>query len=464
MSAHRAFSGQLGVFVETGAPVALQLRIISDHRRLLGERSSMVFDGAGGNIGRAADNDWVLPDPQRFVSAHHARIHHRDGLYVLEDTSTNGVYINDDDQPVSKRGAHVLQNGDIIRFGEYQVVAMVEVRSAAQDNGAALTPPGPPGDLSGSVEVLAAIGRAAQTDLGASLDLDDLLEPDGEDSRRSLAVNAYGQPVAGLPTPATRPLPAAAPATRFPAAPSASELSAALADSETERRAIARRIERLARAAARAQERRTASGPPIPVDANSGLSTFCKGAGIAADHFAPELQGRVLHLAGQLVREALVGLKDLERTRSGSLRPMQIDVPLDADDPRPSLARGSVEDLLVELLSQHESRRLDAVQWLREVIDRAKEHDRATFEALRTAFLDFVARLEPAELELRFQRHARGAAGGAARNWELYTEFFRSIAARTDGQLPRVFLDAFSTAYDESFQPADTAPDQVRNR
>ena len=418
----------------------------------------MVFDSAGGNIGRAADNDWVLPDPQRFVSAHHARIHHREGLYVLEDTSTNGVYVNDDDQPVAKRGAHVLQNGDIIRFGEYQVVAMLESRTGTADNVAALTPPGLPGDQSGrfasGIEVVAAIGRMAQTDLGASLNLGDLMEP----------VNAYGQPVAQLPTAPTRPLAPATPAGRMPAALSATELSAVLGDSETERRAIARRIERLARAAARAQERRSASGPPIPVDVHSGLSAFCKGAGIAADHFAPELQGRMLHLAGQLVRETLVGLKDLERARSSSLRPMQIEVPLESDDPRPSLARASVEDLLVDILSQHESRRLDAVQWLREGIDRAKEHDRATFAALRTAFLDFIARLEPAELELRFQRHARSTVGGAARNWELYTEFFRSIAARTDDQLPRVFLDAFGTAYDESFQQAGHAPDLLRNK
>ncbi len=368
---------------------------------------------------------------------------------------------------MSKRGAHVLQNGDIVRFGEYQVVAMLEAAAAAPDLPTPLTAASgsvPIHSGATSVEVVAAIGRGAQTDLGAALNLDDLLLSDGEDSRRSLAVNAYGQPVTELPTPTARPIPPAAPVARGPAPPSASELSAVLADSETERRAIARRIERLARAAARAQERRSAAGPPVPVDVNSGLSAFCKGAGIAADHFAPELQGRMLHLAGQLVREALVGLKDLERARHGSLRPLQIDAPADGDDPRPSLARGGVEDLLVQLLSQHESRRLDAVQWLREVIDRAKDHDRATFDALRTAFLDFVARLEPAELETRFQRHARGTAGGAARNWELYTEFFRSIAARADGQLPRVFLDAFSAAYDESFQQADAAPDRIRNR
>jgi type VI secretion system protein len=444
--------------------VALQLRIISDHRRLLGDRSSVVFDGLGGNIGRGADNDWVLPDPQRFISAHHARIHYRDGLYILEDTSTNGVFVNDEERPIAKRGAHVLQNGDILRFGEYQVVAMVEARAAAAATAAAGTAlPEGPDDLSGafrasvtssvevqntaqSVEVLAAVGRLAQTDLGAALDLDDLLQTEAEEFSRPRIVNAYGQPVTPLAAATTRPA---------PAPPSPMELSAALADSDTERRAIARRIERLARAATRAQDRRAAASPPVPPDVNSGLAAFCKGAGVAADHFAPELQVRLLHLAGQLLREALVGLKDLERVRAETLRPMQIDNTTDVEDPRPSLARVGVEDLLVDILSQHESRRLDAVQWLREVLERAKAHDRATFDALRAAFTDFVARLEPAELESRFGRAARGAADRRARNWELYSEFYRTIAAKADGQLPRVFLDAFSAAYDENLSQPD---------
>ena len=414
----------------------------------------MVFESAGGNIGRSTDNDWVLPDPQRFVSAHHARVHFRDGLYILEDTSTNGVFINDDERPVAKLGAHVLQNGDILRFGEYQVVAMVESRSGGTES-----PPLPDALSSSvevqtsaqSVEVMAAVGQAAQTDLGAALDLGDLLQSNGDDSRRQLAVNAYGQPVTPLLPTGARSAMRPRPVTPI-SPPSAMELSASLADSETERRAIARRIERLARAATRAQDRRTAANPPVPPDANNGLSAFCKGAGIAADHFAPELQVRLLQLAGQLIREALVGLKDLERARTEALRPLQIDTHPNTDDPRPSLARAGVEDLLVQILNQHESRRLDAVQWLREVLDRAKAHDRATFDALRTAFEDFVARLDPAELASRFGRPARSAADGGARNWELYNEFYRSIAAKADGQLPRVFLDAFSAAYQENLK------------
>jgi type VI secretion system protein len=410
----------------------------------------VVFESAGGNIGRSTDNDWVLPDPQRFVSAHHARVHFRDGLYILEDTSTNGVFINDDERPVAKLGAHVLQNGDILRFGEYEVVAMVESRSAGAESSPA-TGSVEVHTSAQSVEVLAAVGQAAQTDLGAALNLDDLLHSDGDDSKRQLAVNAYGQPAS--PLLATGARTATRPRSVSPiSAPSAMELSASLGDSETERRAIARRIERLARAASRAQDRRTAAYPPVPADANNGLSAFCKGAGIAADHFAPELQVRLLQLAGQLIREALVGLKDLERARTEALRPLQIDTPANSDDPRPSLARAGVEDLLVQVLSQHESRRLDAVQWLREVLDRAKAHDRATFDALRTAFEDFVARLDPAELESRFGRPARSPADGGARNWELYNEFYRSIAAKADGLLPRVFLDAFRAAYEDNLK------------
>src|ERR1700730_14062440 len=98
--------------------MTLRLRIVTDHRRLLGDRSSIVFSVDGGTIGRSADNDWVLPDPLRYMSAHHARVHYRGGHYFLEDVSTNGVFVNDDEQPLSKRGSngYQLQNGDVVRM------------------------------------------------------------------------------------------------------------------------------------------------------------------------------------------------------------------------------------------------------------------------------------------------------------------------------------------------------------
>ena len=45
------------------------------------------------------DNDWVLPDPERLLSKHHCLIEQRSGAWVLTDTSTNGVYL--DNSPVA---------------------------------------------------------------------------------------------------------------------------------------------------------------------------------------------------------------------------------------------------------------------------------------------------------------------------------------------------------------------------
>ena len=58
--------------------------------------------------------------------------------------------------------------------------------------------------------------------------------------------------------------------------------------------------------------------PAQLMDVSSGLQVFCRGAGIEADQLPADAQTRLLHLAGQLFREALVGFRDLERSRNES--------------------------------------------------------------------------------------------------------------------------------------------------
>ena len=80
--------------------MALRLQIISRHRQGLGERGMREFGHNGGTIGRSLESDWVLPDGQRYLSSRHASIDYRSGSYYIVDTSTNGVYVNDSEQPV----------------------------------------------------------------------------------------------------------------------------------------------------------------------------------------------------------------------------------------------------------------------------------------------------------------------------------------------------------------------------
>src|ERR1700722_11549891 len=115
------------LYVLSVSLMALKLTILSDQREQLGALSSIVLGVGGGGIGRASDNDWVLPDPMRYLSAHHARVQFKNGAYLLLDTSTNGVYVNDESAPIGRRGTHLLRHGDILRFGNYQVSVSIDV-------------------------------------------------------------------------------------------------------------------------------------------------------------------------------------------------------------------------------------------------------------------------------------------------------------------------------------------------
>jgi type VI secretion system protein len=440
--------------------MALRLRVVSDHRRSLGDRGSIVFGVGGGTIGRSADNDWVLPDPQRYVSAHHARVSFRQGNYFLEDLSTNGAFANDGDVAIGKLGPHKLQNGDLIRFGDYQVSVVLEAEeAAAAAAAAAATPATDSVAVPTSINPLRPLGRAAQTDIGASLDLDALLIPDpaaladsaparvaaqaevavaipspsdsANQSGGFRPVNAYGQAVARIPRPDAR----------------------AEDQAEPDEEVIARRIARLAKAASK-NPSNGANGASAPAlyDVQSGLQAFCRGAGIEAEKLPADAQTRLMHLVGQLFREAFVGLKDLERSRNEIRNRYRIELPQVEDDPRPSLARMAVEDLLVEILHQHETRRLDAVQWLREQMTTSKEHENAVSLAMQEAFVEFVGRLDPAELEARFERAARRGklrTGGKAQAWELYGDFYRNLVEKPAEHMPHTFVEAFSLAYRE---------------
>lgn len=87
---------------------------------LNGEHSDArrVFDQAGGSIGRGAECDLVLPDPDRRVSRLQARISFSGGQYLVVNASTsNPMYVNGVELvPGSTR---VIVDGDELRAGSY---------------------------------------------------------------------------------------------------------------------------------------------------------------------------------------------------------------------------------------------------------------------------------------------------------------------------------------------------------
>ncbi|WP_170979270.1 type VI secretion system-associated FHA domain protein TagH [Roseomonas sp. HF4] len=94
-------------------------------------------------IGRGSDASWVLPDPDRLLSKHHCVLEFRGGGWQVRDLSTNGTFVNHAAAPVGRDQVKMLEDGDRLRLGAYEI----EVRTA---QAAAQASPGWSGGLPGA--------------------------------------------------------------------------------------------------------------------------------------------------------------------------------------------------------------------------------------------------------------------------------------------------------------------------
>ena len=109
-----------------------------------GADAQRMVDGTTLTIGRGPMNDWVLHDPNRYLSKNHCIVEADGGGYRLIDTSTNGTFLNDADTAVGRGGAH-LSVGDRIRLGPYEITVQsgdhLAAPPAADDPFGDLPPP-----------------------------------------------------------------------------------------------------------------------------------------------------------------------------------------------------------------------------------------------------------------------------------------------------------------------------------
>jgi len=389
--------------------MALRLRIISHQKDQLENGGLREFRACGGTIGRAADNDWVLPDDKRFISSRHALIDYQAGAYYLVDTSRNGVYVNGADTAVGRGHPQRLFNGDRLRLGEYEVTVELDAASEQPaDDGmrdsvvrAQLVP------VDESVELkLVDESKLRAFDYNA---LERHLKPADAD-----ASSAARKPVA-VPAPA-KPAPAAAP-------PQANSAQA--------------------------------------------LETFCKAAGLKPSDLRGSNPDEVLQTAGRLTRELLTGLAELLQNRArmkDALRLSQTIIRANRNNPLKFSA--NVQDALRYLLGEPGESYLPPDQAVRSAFDDVRNHQNALLKAMIHAVRDFAERLDPDELRSRFDRGLKRSPLLASTNklkyWELYEESYQTITHAEEGEpMPRVVIEELTRVYEqelETLQQGATRP------
>jgi type VI secretion system protein len=420
--------------------MALRLTVVSQHAALLGDKATKLFGVHGGIVGRATDSDWILPDPERYLSSKHARVEFRAGAWFLVDTSSNGTYVNGAQVPLGKFHDYAMKDGDRLRLGEYELAVSIDPGSDFPPDRSAIV-------AYDGASPSSAVRKSTANDLGADLDLSDLLDPSISLDREAgvLARNAYGQSVDAEPETAgtpwhmlTRPL----------------------------------NVERGGAPAAR-------GAPPLfhEGDIDAGLNAFCRGAGIDARALPPDVRARALQTAGQLLREAVLGLMELNQSRNEFRNRFRLPIPA-ADAPASAwtFAQG-VDETLLRLLSTL-SARAGAVEGMRENFRDLKAQNTATLVALRAALEELLGRFEPKELEERFERGVKRGVFGSqnkSKYWDLYAELFAGLAQLPPDGFPHLFVEAFAKAYEAklrtlvpprrgAFAASDPDPDPDANR
>ena len=77
-------------------------------------------------LGRGAECDWALSDPDRVLSKRHCSIEFLGGDWQVRDVSTNGTFVNGAGDPLGRDQVRVLRDGDRLRLGAYELECRVE--------------------------------------------------------------------------------------------------------------------------------------------------------------------------------------------------------------------------------------------------------------------------------------------------------------------------------------------------
>jgi type VI secretion system protein len=438
----------------------LTLKITSKHRHILGADSTHVFSVHGGSVGRAPDNDWVLPDPDRYLSGHHASVDYREGAYYLNDKSSNGVYVNDSDQPVGRGTSIRLYDGDRLRMGDYQFEVNIVHVSLGED--------------SAEAEVTA----DTRDEIGISdLDFEPAIDEAGGFAREDAPAPSEEAPgraagdadLESIPirlleehAEQMRPEPPEAAAEPEPETAAEPEDTVVYPDEParppddgvfTETGVL--REDFLASEAGIGQRPAPDPRPGETGDLAEAIKLMVEATGLDPSRIPAGSERELLVAYGHIVRAAVEGVLAVLRTRSlikGQFRLTQTTIQAGENNPLKFAPR--VQDALEQMFYREVEQFMGPVQAVEDAFGDIRAHQVAMVVAMKASFRDLLERLEPDILEEKFDRglkRAGGILGGSNKSkyWDLYCDLFQVIAGHTDENFANVVGPRFAEAYDK---------------
>jgi predicted component of type VI protein secretion system len=380
----------------------LQLEIVSDHKDIVADDHVRVFREDGGTIGRSLENDWILPDPDRFISGKHATIDFQSGTFYLADVSTNGVYVNEEAEPLGKGNPRRLFHGDRIRMGDFEFTVTLD-----EGQGLEMPPPEPMTVVPDHIEQL-----VDEDSLKSGIQMLDEEAITGD--------NAFQAALFG---------------------------------------GVSKEEEASEKAAKMNNQKNPFAPPPSQAeqaltDAASLVDAFMKGLDIERADIHPSTDPHeVMENAGRVLKEFVDGTTDLLTSRTALKSMFRLDQTTVLPRHNNLKLAENTRDSMMQLLVGKEGEYLGPVDAVREVCRDLKFHHDAVLEAMISAYQEFADRFDPDELQQSFDKTIDGKAMFKKMNqvkyWQLYCDLYPIMTQAGSGKFPHQFSEEFVRAYEK---------------
>jgi len=379
----------------------LIIKLVSEHRDLVGDDHVREYYEDGGTIGRSLQNDWILPDPDRYISGRHATIDYRGGMYYLADTSSNGIYMNGEMEPIGKGNPRRLFDGDRMRMGDFEFEISI-------DKGESLVMPLDPKPSVAPDHIEQFVDEDV---IETGMQLLDEAEITGDDEFQSVLFGTEAPQAAPQPAPTPAPEPQAPPAND------------------------------------------AAAKDPLDVTAEDLFDSFLDGLGISRVELHPAInRPDLLMTAGMILREFVEGTINLLSARANLKNTFRLDqTTVLPRHNNPMKFSENTNDLIKQLLVGTEGEYLGARDAVREANRDLLNHQNAFLEAMNSAFIEFADRFDPDELQEGFDRTVGSklfAFMNKSKYWDLYKDLYPIMTEKSGGRFPQMFSEEFVRAYE----------------
>lgn len=442
----------------------LTLEVIGEQATDLGAGCRKVFNAIGGTIGRLPDNDWVFPDP--YVSGRHALIRYLNGKFFVEDTSTNGVFINAPDSRLSKTQAHPLKNGDVLYIDAYEITVSIEKDATAEkqaDDPFALLKGAagrgnarenairnPIKNSGGTVREIAARGappEPAEEDRTASMAISGQAQQrraeedhdPGDHGTEWFGMSEMAAPKSAPPararSEAVRPAAPARPLPRTPSRGSPPAVSRQSPESQPGSRPSTR------------------PAPSSAQDETDHLRELLAAAGVDGVDPSSDLA----RTCGEILRVVVSGLMEVLRSREQMKEELRIrSTTFKAAHNNPLKFSANADDAFHNLLVKHNPAYLAPTDAFEDALHDVRDHQTAVLAAMRLAFETMLAQFDPSRLQEDFDRQLKkGSILGVPaklRYWDLYREKYGDMARDAQTSFQNLFGNEFAKAYEEQME------------